>query len=633
MSQTDSDLVGCRGSQLPGLNICLVHAEAEDRTEYFRSLRASGARAKVDHRGTRLDAALLAGLLGALRNPDTERIEVGRAWFDEAEFSSDAAFDGATFSGEARFTGATFSGDTRFAGATFSGSAGFTGATFSGDTRFNGATFSGDTRFDGATFSGGAVFDGATFSGRTGFVAATFSGGAGFNEATFSADTWFAGATFSGGAGFNGATFSGDTRFDGATFSGSAWFVGATFSADAEFAGAEFSGDADFRRGTFTAARSFGPLVCRHALNLSEAVFELPVTMEIAAREVRCAGTRWESRATLRLRYAVVDLSDAVLSSPTAVTAHPVSFTADGSEVLDELPLLPLDPRAWVASVQGVDVGHLVLTSTNLTECRFTEAIHLDQLRLEGSCTFARTPTGYHWRRHLYKVGLYRWSRRRTLAEEHHWRAQRAEETGIKNPNPPRGWQTPDTAVSAGPEPASLAATYRQLRKAFEDGKDEPGAADFYYGEMEMRRHDRTGTSRAERGLLWAYWLLSGYSLRALRAVGWLAAAIVLTVILLMEFGLPLDPGPTEKSQGTVTAGQVVSWNTTPQEPGGAAPGERFTVPRLEWGTRTALNSVVFRSAGQGLTTSGTYIEMVSRFVEPILLVLALLAVRNRVKR
>ncbi|MFF3069192.1 pentapeptide repeat-containing protein [Kitasatospora sp. NPDC057936] len=622
MSQTDSDLVGCRGSQLPGLNICLVHAEAEDRTEYFRSLRASGARAKVDHRGTRLDAALLAGLLGALRNPDTGRIEVGRAWFDEAEFSADAAFDGATFSGEARFADTTFSADARFDRTTFSADARFDRTTFFGDTWFVGAEFSGEARFDGATFSGEARFDGADFSSDADFTDATFSGG-----------TWFDGATFSGDAGFIRATFSADAAFDGARFSGSAWFDGATFSADAEFAGAEFADDADFRRGTFAAARSFGPLVCQHAVNLSEAVFELPVTMEIAAREVRCVGTRWESRATLRLRYAVVDLSDAVLSSPTAVTAHPVSFTADAGEVLDELLLLPLDPRAWVASVQGVDVAHLVLTSTNLTECRFTEAIHLDQLRLEGSCTFARTPAGYHWRWHLYKVGLYRWSRRRTLAEEHHWRAKWAEETGIKNPNPPRGWQKPDTAVSAGPEPVSLAATYRQLRKAFEDGKDEPGAADFYYGEMEMRRHDRTGTSRAERGLLWAYWLLSGYSLRALRAVGWLAAAMVLTVILLMEFGLPLDPGPTEKSQGTVTAGQVVSWSTTPQEPGGAAPGERFTVPRLEWATRTALNSVVFRSAGQGLTTSGTYIEMVSRFVEPILLVLALLAVRNRVKR
>jgi hypothetical protein len=33
---------------------------------------------------------------------------------------------------------------------------------------------------------------------------------------------------------------------------------------------------------------------------------------------------------------------------------------------------------------------------------------------------------------------------------------------------------------------------YRALCKAFEDSKNEPGAANFYYGGMEMRRHDRT---------------------------------------------------------------------------------------------------------------------------------------------
>ncbi|PAZ10470.1 hypothetical protein CLM62_40605 [Streptomyces sp. SA15] len=40
-----------------------------------------------------------------------------------------------------------------------------------------------------------------------------------------------------------------------------------------------------------------------------------------------------------------------------------------------------------------------------------------------------------------------------------------------------------------------------------------------------------------------------------------------------------------------------------------------------------------FRSSGQNLTTAGTYIEMASRVTEPVLLGLAVLAVRNRVKR
>ncbi|MFE2670695.1 hypothetical protein [Streptomyces mirabilis] len=48
---------------------------------------------------------------------------------------------------------------------------------------------------------------------------------------------------------------------------------------------------------------------------------------------------------------------------------------------------------------------------------------------------------------------------------------------------------------------------------------------------------------------------------------------------------------------------------------------------------KVTLNWVVFRSADQELTTGGTYIEMTSRLTEPILLVLAVLAVHNRVKR
>ncbi|HEX8206418.1 MAG TPA: pentapeptide repeat-containing protein, partial [Solirubrobacteraceae bacterium] len=61
-----------------------------------------------------------------------------------------------------------------------------------------------------------------------------------------------------------------------------------------------------------------------------------------------------------------------------------------------------------------------------------------------------------------------------------------------------------------------VALLYRQLRKAQEDSKNEPGAADFYYGEMEMRKFsDR----RPVRLLIGLYWLVSGYALRPLRSL------------------------------------------------------------------------------------------------------------------
>ncbi|MFF2132434.1 pentapeptide repeat-containing protein [Streptomyces olivochromogenes] len=612
-----TDPVGCRGIHIPGHNSCLAHLTKADRAVYLADL-ASGA--DIDLRGTPFVPALLDALLKALRST-TERPLFGDAQFDEATFTGGAGFGRATFTGDARFDGATFTGTAGFGGATFLGIALFHGVTFTGDAAFTRATFTDTTDFGGATFTGDARFKGAKFTDTTTTA---------FDEATFTGDAQFGAATFTGAAGFTRATFTGDAQFYGATFTGDARFGRATFTGEAGFNLANFTGDAQFDGATFTVTPSFGPLVCVRQVDLSGAVFGAPVAIEIAASAVRCVRTRWESTATLRLRYATVNLTDAVLSSPVAVTAHPSPFTTSARTVDESMLIAPgFDPSVRVTSVQGVDAAHLVLTDTDLTTCLFSGAFHLDQLQLEGRCSFARTPIGLHVRLHWYKIWLYRWSRRRTLAEEHHWRA---EEAGNRNPAPARGWyaRTGLDDFGRAPEPESLAATYRQLRKAFEDRKNGPGAADFYYGEMEIRRHDKTGTPRVERILLSGYWLLSGYGLRAMRALGWLLATMVLTVGLLMAFGLPPAPGPTQQSTLTV---RPTGLSTAPVGPSGAAPGDWLTLPRLDRATRTAFNSVVFRSAGEGLTSVGTYIEMVSRFLEPILLVLALLAVRNRVKR
>jgi hypothetical protein len=60
---------------------------------------------------------------------------------------------------------------------------------------------------------------------------------------------------------------------------------------------------------------------------------------------------------------------------------------------------------------------------------------------------------------------------------------------------------------------------------------------------------------------------------------------------------------------------------------------ERLSTKRFEKGLRVVVNSVIFRSSGQDLTTAGTYTEMASRLTEPVLLGLAVLAIRGRVKR
>ncbi|MFJ9245562.1 hypothetical protein [Streptomyces sp. NPDC101776] len=58
-----------------------------------------------------------------------------------------------------------------------------------------------------------------------------------------------------------------------------------------------------------------------------------------------------------------------------------------------------------------------------------------------------------------------------------------------------------------------------------------------------------------------------------------------------------------------------------------------MTSERFEKSARVVINSVVFRSSTQSLTTAGTYTEMLSRLVEPALLGLGALAIRGRVRR
>ncbi|WP_437115065.1 pentapeptide repeat-containing protein [Streptomyces flaveolus] len=440
------------------------------------------------------------------------------------------------------------------------------------------------------------------------FESATFKGTAGFVSATFRGDAVFESATFEGGAGFMSATFEHDARFESTTFEHDAGFESATFEHDARF-----------ELATFEEADSVGPSVCAGRVVLSGAKFGGPVTLSFAARRLECRRTRWSSTAEIRLRYTTVDFAHAVFEYPLTIAAEPDPFVlTDGRQLAEDPFSSAPDPGVRVASLRGVDAAHLVLVDLDLSVCLFAGTVHLDQLRLEGACTFDTAPLAVHWRR----WPPVRFTARRVLAEEHHWRASQRGAV--------QGWNV--AILGAGRAgPLQLAPVYRALRKAFEDGKHEPGAADFYYGEMEMRRH-ADDIPRSERGLLTAYWALSGYGLRASRALAWLGAAMLLTIVLLMAFGLAQDT-PKQTATGTVPAGGgKVTFEIDKDDPQNPT-GNRFTGERFEKALNVTLNSVVFRSSGQDLTTAGTYIEMTSRLTEPVLLGLAVLAVRNRIKR
>ncbi|WP_406336355.1 pentapeptide repeat-containing protein [Streptomyces zaomyceticus] len=622
-----ADPVGCRGIHVPGHTACLAHLTDTDRNAYLAGLTPG---ADIDHRSTPFTEDLLDRLLTALADPITTHPHLGHARFDAAQFTGDASFNEVQFTGTAWFVGARFTHAARFSRARFAHAARFGGARFSDDVWFNEAQFTGVAWFDHVQFNGEARYNQAQFTSNARFPWAQFTSSAQFASAQFTGTALFAEVQFSDTANFSKAQFTGTAAFDVVEFTGNARFKGAQFTGDVRFNGAEFTGDARFDDAQFLMASWLGPIACVGTVDLSGAVFGAPVTLEIAARQVSCLRTRWESTATVRVRRASVDLGYAVLAAPVAVTAHPAPFTT-GDTAVDE-SLLTGPAGAQVTSVQGVDAAHLVLTDTDLSDCLFYGAFHLDQLRLEGRTTIAPTPIGWH-RRGIIPL---RWTRRRALAEEHHWRAQSAGQPALPaGAEPPADrWRTgphhPNPAHT--PDPDDVVALYRQIRKAFEDSKNEPGAADFYYGECEMRRHDRTGTPKTERGLLWAYWLLSGYGLRAARALGWLAAAMLVTIVLLMAFGLPAS-SPKQEATGIVPpGGGTISFTIDKQDPKNPT-ADRFTGKRFDKALSITLNSVVFRSSGQDLTTVGSYIEMTSRLLEPALLALAVLAIRGRVKR
>ncbi|USQ89886.1 pentapeptide repeat-containing protein (plasmid) [Streptomyces phaeoluteigriseus] len=644
-----ADPVGCRGIHVPGHTACLAHLADADRDAYLAALTPG---MRIDHRGTTFTESLLNALLNALRDPATGHPCLGVAVFGSATFEGGAVFRSATFIGDAVFRLATFKGNALFGSATFIGDARFGSATFEDIALFGSATFEGDARFGSATFEGVAGFESATFKGDALFESATFKRNALFESATFKGDAWFGSVTFEGVALFGSATFKrearfglvafeGDARFGWVAFEGDAWFgsvtfkgiagfgsvtfegvalfESATFKGDAGFGSATFEGDARFGSATFVEADQFGPLVCAGRVVLSGAAFGGPVTLSFAVRRLECRRTRWSSTAEIRLRYATVDFAHAVFEYPLTIAAEPDPFVfTDGQPLAEDLFPSAYDPGVRVASLRGVDAAHLVLADLDLSGCLFAGTVHLDQLRLEGACTFDTAPPAVHWRR----WPPVRFTERRVLAEEHHWRAGQ--------PGAVRGWNA--AVLGAGRAgPLQLAPVYRALRKAFEDGKHEPGAADFYYGEMEMRRH-ADDIPRSERGLLTAYWALSGYGLRASRALAWLGTAMVLTIVLLMALGLAQDT-PKQTATGTVPAGGgKVTFEIDKDDPQKPT-GNRFTGERFEKALNITLNSVVFRSSGQDLTTTGTYIEMTSRLTEPVLLGLAVLAVRNRVKR
>ena len=545
--------------------------------------------------------------------------------FTRAKFHNGASFGGAAFESGV-FYDNVFSGGEGAGFGGISGTVAFVRAAFQTDGPLQTAFFQGaelrSCRFESTTFEGELDFSHATVEQFT-LARVTLKGEAHFHESTFKA-AWLYDTAFQRDASFWGCTFSEsarfgrDTRPDGqwaaASFAASAAFDNARFPGEAQFDGVTVESRLGFANCIFERERHLGPVLALGEVDLDEALFLQPADLDLVGDRLSLRRARFPEGVNIWVRWAEVVVEKAYFGA-SSILGGSTAFSG-----LDEQPLKgKLGPdrrrsaRPRVLSTRWAGLEHLTVSSVDLSANRFAGAHGLDKLRVEGGSSFALAPTSW------------RVTARQTIAEEHEWRA--TNRTPLSGPD----WCSPACTLPAdvtnsGLAARDIAAVYRELRKGREDNKAEPDAADFYYGEMEMRRFAAPGRS-VERALLSGYWAVSGYGLRASRAVAALLVVLVLGTIGFATVGLADRTRVEYRPAPADAAGQPPIYHQVMVEAG--RPGWGAAIDQSIDGATALLRTDQRRP----LTASGRGIEVALRLLGPLLLGLALLAVRGRVKR
>jgi hypothetical protein len=142
---------------------------------------------------------------------------------------------------------------------------------------------------------------------------------------------------------------------------------------------------------------------------------------------------------------------------------------------------------------------------------------------------------------------------------------------------------------------------------------------------MELRRRD-PGTPRAERLVVWLYWLASGYALRAWRVLATLAVVVLLAAVAFAFWGVP-----------AIGAGLSCGWGRLQRRAGLPAaacrppPGIGRLPAAIRFIARPA--TALLLGPDRSLTPLGEWLEITLRFLGPVLFGLAVLSVRGRVRR
>jgi hypothetical protein len=628
----------CSASACEGASVhngyCYYHLRDQDeRLEVMRNQAARGG--TVDLRGNTIEAGVLDAFRQTLAKIDEIRelrlsdadikvefdlhgLKVGTLDCTETRFSEAARFSGLRI-GEASFFRARFERVARFGQIDFQGEPSFREAEFV-QSLFIGLEPEGPVSFHDGLEMVGARFEGP-------FIAGNLSGTGKFDlsAATFASQLALPGIRVEGDLVMSNVTFDGDLSLTNALVSGTLSCVNSRFAGQVMLEGLG-ANHATFRRSVFTQALDLGMVGVRGWFVLDETRFERRVRLRALASVIHMNRAALPSGASLELSGDVVldgcsfdrpsDLGQAPVPTGNAATEKGRAL-GPGEAFLTTAPPYGGGPR--VLSVRGAQVSDFAISGADLRLCLFRGAHGLSRLRLGVGISFDRPP-GFPW------------TVRETIAEERICRVPPRRRRRVGNgglrlggwtaPEPPdwfRAGVPPDAPQTLALVPfgaparymvaSQVAGIYRELRGAREDSKDSPGAADFYYGEMEMRRLALTASGGRRSGplarvfdriVLGTYWFLTGYGLRAWRSLAALLVIVLIGAAVVARVGYndPIDFG--------VATRFAISSATSLLRPPPSGPG------LTAWGFSTAI---------------------ALKLLGPALLAVTLLAVRARVKR
>jgi len=601
----------------------LLFSRPGDQVEMSTPLGNRRAREAADrtwassefHGGVDLSDSQVAGLLGMRRVRFREAASFTGCRFGTSDWV-DAIFDGRT-----KFHGASFDGDAAFIGARFTESEfrapssasffdrsplSFNGSSFNAELHFS-AVCSGHVDFKGCRFRADAAFTDTQFTSGAQFNRSVFQSHPGFHMVSFEPGVDFANVEFQKGVTFSQVTFGQNTRFAGAVLSGETSFKWAKFGGSVSFERAILTGELDASLSTWDEQPSFKEAIIECTrFDARQATFSKYLDVSITSPEVDFSKARLEGGGQIRLgARSQLSLEDCVISAPLFLGS-----TESGART----------PK--VLSLRRAHVGQVTVEGLALDQCLFSGASNLDKLVVGGAARLADPPRRHGIRGILSRM---RFTGREVLLEEAMLRSRlddRRSQAWRHTLPPIPGWIDQSAALDAD----KVSDIYRSLRKGREDAKNQPGAGDLYYGEMETRRI--ASPSRAERTILWFYWAAAGYGLRASRAFTLLGVFMILSAIGYAGFGLESTTPPSYKIDGTLPHLIISRIDHDP----GARPG--FT-SQLAAGARFSVenSASLFRPPDDKLTPSGEVLSITNRVVAPLLLGLGLISLRGRVKR